>query len=309
MTPSKRIEPRSTVDFSASASPAAIALGIALAIAPTWARAEIQVRGTPQAVVVEVQNATVEEVLVALTDTFNVQLRSAADLDKRLTGTYEGTLQQAVSHILKGYDFVVKSDQSGLEITLLGAGKPKAVVGARPATKLAEAAPAAAPTPTATADDADHPVLVPSSGGPTPPVEVAQGPFRRRGPPVLLPVPCRRSGSRSGPVPCRRSGRRPGPVPCPHRCRSNRTRHRPYQRPRRQLRHPRCRPPPRRLHRRRSLHPKRAFNGPKLHDALGMSAKQFDDFYRENFIKPYIVKGKGSLPPPTGAKCRVVGSN
>jgi hypothetical protein len=137
MTPSKCIAPRSAADFFAGASLAVIAFGLALAIAPTWARAETQVHGTPGAVVVEVQDATVEEVLVALTNTFKVQLRSAANLNKRLTGTYEGTLQQAVSRILKGYDFVVKSDQSGLEITLLGAGNPQAVVGARSSDAVA----------------------------------------------------------------------------------------------------------------------------------------------------------------------------
>jgi hypothetical protein len=196
MTPSKWIEPRSTVDFWASASPAAIALGIALAIAPTWARAEIQVRGTPQAVVVEVQNATVEEILVALTDTFNVQLRSAADLDKRLTGTYEGTLQQAVSHILKGYDFVVKSDQSALEITLLGAGKPKpwSAHGRRPnwrkrLRRLLRPRPQRRTTPTTPCSCRARADQRCQSRSP-------RDRFRRRGPSVLLPVPYRRSCSR-----------------------------------------------------------------------------------------------------------------
>jgi hypothetical protein len=188
--------PRNTTDFSVATPFAAIALGIALVITPTSARADIQVRGTPEAVLVEAQNATVEEILVALTDSFKVQSRSAANLDKRLTGTYEGTLLQAVSRILKGYDFVVKSGQSGLEITLLGAGKPVAVVGARSATKSAEAAPAAAPTPTTTADNPDHPVHVPSSGGPDAPDWVTQGPV-----PVLGAAPG------PGPMPP------PGPVP------------------------------------------------------------------------------------------------
>jgi hypothetical protein len=203
MTPLKSIALRKMADLSAS--PAAIALGLALAIAPTWARAETHVRGTPQAVVVEAQNATVEEILVALTDTFKVEFRSAANLDKRLTGTYEGTLQQAVSHILKGYDFVVKSGHAGLEITLLGAGKPLAVVGTRPATKSAEATAAVGPTPTATADNADHPVPVPSSGGPTPPIRVAQGPAPVPTPPA--------AGAAPSPVPQLGTGPAPSPMP------------------------------------------------------------------------------------------------
>jgi hypothetical protein len=208
MTPLTCFALRKTADFAGAASPAAIALGIALAIAPTWARAETQVHGTPQAVVVEAQNATIEEILVALTDTFKVQFKSAANLDKRLTGTYQGTLQQAVSHILKGYDFVVKSGQAGLEITLLGAGKPVAVVGARPATRTAEAAPVTSPqpTPTATADGADHPVPVPTSGGPTPPIKVAQGP---------APVPTPPAPGTTAPAPMPQVGSGPAPSPTP----------------------------------------------------------------------------------------------
>jgi hypothetical protein len=155
------------------------ALGIALAIVPISARAETKVRGTPQAVVVEAANAPVEEVLVALTDNFNVRFLSAANLDKRLTGTYRGTLQQALSHILKGYDIVVRSSQvGGLEVTLRGAGKPMAVVGGRP---------------------------VPRSGGPTPPVRTALG-----SPPVpTLPA----AGPTPSPVPQIGSGPAPSPTP------------------------------------------------------------------------------------------------
>jgi hypothetical protein len=153
------------------------AIGIALAIVPISARAETKVRGTPQGVVVEAANAPVEEVLVALTDNFNVRFLSAANLDKRLTGTYRGTLQQVLSHILKGYDIVVKSSHAGgLEITLRGAAKPMAVVGGRP---------------------------VPSSGGPTPPIRTALG-----SPPVpTLPA----AGPAPSPVP--QIG--PGPAPSP----------------------------------------------------------------------------------------------
>ncbi len=133
---------------------AAIALVIALAMIPTCVRAEIKVRGTPQAVVVEAQNASVEEVLIALTDTFKVRFRSAANLNKRLTGTYQGTLRQAVSRILKGYHFAARSGPAGLEITLHGAGTPVDVAAARATTRPAEAAAARHP-PIGAVDTAD----------------------------------------------------------------------------------------------------------------------------------------------------------
>jgi SPOR domain len=172
--------------------PAAIALGIALATVPICVRAETKVRGTPQAILVEAQNASVEEVLVALTDTFKVRFRSAAKLDKRLTGTYQGTLPQAVSRILKGYNFAMKSGPAGLEVTLLGAGAPVDVVGARAATRPAEA-PAAQQPPIAAVDSDDRPVpmAIQGLGGRTP-----------------VPVPTRAADAPS-PVP--QLG--PGPVP------------------------------------------------------------------------------------------------
>ena len=144
---------RRTANVSVMPS-AAIGLVIALAMIPICVRAEIKVRGTPQAVVVEAQNASVEEVLIALTDTFKVRFRSAANLNKRLTGTYQGTLRQAVSRILKGYHFAARSGPAGLEITLHGAGAPVDVAAARATTRPAEAAPARHP-PIGAVDTAD----------------------------------------------------------------------------------------------------------------------------------------------------------
>jgi hypothetical protein len=166
------------------------------------------VRGTSQAVVIEAQNATVEEVLVALTDTFKVQFRSAANLDKRLTGTYEGTLQQAVSRILKGYDFVVKSSEARLEITLLGAGKPAAIVGTPPAPKSAGAAPAVGLALNAAADNTGHPAPMPNS------VKVAEGAVPTLRPSAEGPVPTPRP-SGSGPMPQVGPSVGSGPMPSP----------------------------------------------------------------------------------------------
>jgi hypothetical protein len=120
----------------------AIVLGVGLAVAglavaPTSAFAEARVRGNPNAVSVEAKDASVEEILVALTDAFDVHFRSSANLDKRLTGTYEGTLQQVVTRLLRGYNFVMKSGEQGIEVTLLGTGKTVAVGGTSSTAKVA----------------------------------------------------------------------------------------------------------------------------------------------------------------------------
>jgi hypothetical protein len=126
---------------------AAIALGIAVTVVPRWAFAGTEVRGNQNAVHVEAQDASVEEVLTALTKAFNVHFRSSADLDKRLTGTYEGTLNQVLTRVLGGYNSVVKSGEKGLEVTLLGSAKTLAVIGT-PSTlkRVDETAPVSAST-------------------------------------------------------------------------------------------------------------------------------------------------------------------
>jgi hypothetical protein len=192
---------------SLSGAAAAIALGAALALAPTWALAEIQVRGTPKAVSVQAENASIEELLVALTNTFDVQFRSSANLEKRLTGTYEGTLQQVLSRILGGYDFVVKFREKGLEITLLGAGNTITLVGASHAFQPVQQRTEAAAEQPFTADHAVRPAPVASSGGPTPTIKVAEGPPRV---PVAVPP-----GSASAPVPVPERGSGPAPLPTP----------------------------------------------------------------------------------------------
>jgi hypothetical protein len=51
---------------------AVIMFGSALAIAPTPVRAEVQVRGSPEAVRIEAQNVSVEEILAALSRAFDM---------------------------------------------------------------------------------------------------------------------------------------------------------------------------------------------------------------------------------------------
>jgi hypothetical protein len=99
---------------------AAILLGVVLATAPTSAFAEVQVHGTPDAVSIEANNTSVDDVLAALGTAFDVHYRSSANLEKRLNETYEGPLQRVMKRILNGYSFVVKTGDGGIEVTVIG---------------------------------------------------------------------------------------------------------------------------------------------------------------------------------------------
>jgi hypothetical protein len=82
--------------------------------------AEIQVSGSPEAVTIEARDASVEEVLATLSRTFDMDYHSSIDLDKRLDGTYVGPLSQVVTRILEGYNFVLRTDNGSIFVTVVG---------------------------------------------------------------------------------------------------------------------------------------------------------------------------------------------
>src|SRR5260370_23486577 len=88
---------------------AAIVLGVAVTIAPAPVLAEIQVRGSPEAVTIEARDTSVEQILAALSRAFDMDYQSSVDLDKTLYGTYVGPLSRVLTCILQGYNFVLKT--------------------------------------------------------------------------------------------------------------------------------------------------------------------------------------------------------
>jgi hypothetical protein len=202
-----------------------MALAAMLAIAPTSLLAEAQVQGSAEAVRIETQNSSIEEVLAALGNAFDVRYRSSANLAKQLSGTYEGSLQRVVARVLEGYDFVLRNNKGKIEITVLGtrnAAAPAAVAStASPAVKATPSNPPAssAPAPTKpTEQPASTPPPSPPSSTAT---KVAEGPqplpfsdpakFAEMSP-VAAPMP----GPMPGPAPIPEApGEAPVPVPLP----------------------------------------------------------------------------------------------
>jgi hypothetical protein len=92
------------------------------------ARADIRISGEPDAVRIEAHDAPVDEVMVALRESFGLHYHSPASLSRRVTGTYEGSLQRVLARLLDGYDFVMKTDSEGVEVWVYGAVKSGAAV-------------------------------------------------------------------------------------------------------------------------------------------------------------------------------------
>ena len=113
----------------------AATLAVLLAVAPTAALAIAEVSGSPQEVSIKAQNSSIEEILSALSREFHIQYHSSANLEKHLTGTYQGSLQRVLMRILEGHNFIVKANNGQIEVTIFGTQTA-------PGTAIAAATPA-----------------------------------------------------------------------------------------------------------------------------------------------------------------------
>ena len=137
--------------------------GAALAMAPTFTLAEAQVRGTPKAVAIEAKDTSVEEILAALSGAFDLHYRSSANLEKRLNGNYEGSLQSVMKHVLEGYSYIVKTGDGGIHVTVLDTSKTAPTAGASPSFRAVGRPAGAIPAPFSPATAAAEPPVIPAS--------------------------------------------------------------------------------------------------------------------------------------------------
>jgi hypothetical protein len=70
--------------------------------------------------VIEAKDATVREVLDALSKSQKLQIETSA-LAGNVTGTYSGPLQRVLLRLLNGYDVVIRSSPAGLKLTVFSA--------------------------------------------------------------------------------------------------------------------------------------------------------------------------------------------
>ena len=99
----------------------------AFVLAAASARADVQVQGDPAAVHMEASQAPRSEILAALGSAFGLRYRTAVPLDGTFTGTHAGSLGYVLSRVLDGYNYVVKSDGSAIEVIVVGARGSRAV--------------------------------------------------------------------------------------------------------------------------------------------------------------------------------------
>lgn len=194
-----------------------VALAIALVV-PVVASASARVSGSAQSVAVDAQNSSIKEILSVLSKQLNLRVRSSVELDRQAAGTYQGSLSHVVARLLEGYNFIIKTNERGVEVTVLGgqnnpstvhaSGMPATQVsvpvlsttsrGGKPPSSRATAQtlyPATSPasgSPSSAAPDRSNQHKPSDSATPAPLLNIAEGSIR-------IPVP--NSSHEGGPVP------------------------------------------------------------------------------------------------------------
>jgi hypothetical protein len=97
-----------------------VALFCGLTLGAMPARATVSVQGDATSVQVIADQATVSEVLNAISSTLGLRYDTKANLDSLIGGTYRGSLDNVLWRILRGYNFVIKRHDAAFYLLVVG---------------------------------------------------------------------------------------------------------------------------------------------------------------------------------------------
>jgi hypothetical protein len=80
--------------------------------------ASLHVAGDAAAVQLDVRKTTLNDVLSALSGSFDVSYSSKIALTELRDGTYQGSLRQVIARVLDGYDYAIRQERSKLDVTV-----------------------------------------------------------------------------------------------------------------------------------------------------------------------------------------------
>lgn len=90
-------------------------------------RADVRIQGDSGALQIDASQSSIAEVLASLGPNFNVRYRTSISLQEPFNGTYAGPLERVISQVLNGYNYVVKKNQAGIELIIIGKRGERAV--------------------------------------------------------------------------------------------------------------------------------------------------------------------------------------
>jgi hypothetical protein len=95
-----------------------VALSCLLNVGPAFALTDIQ--GAADDLRVKAEDATIVEILDALSGRFKFTYTVRSHSGRTLNGTYSGTLSETLARVLDGNDYIVASSVNSLDIVVLG---------------------------------------------------------------------------------------------------------------------------------------------------------------------------------------------
>jgi uncharacterized membrane protein YqgA involved in biofilm formation len=105
--------------------------------------AEVRLSGTQDRVVLETNNAPIDEIVAALRTAFGIEVTLAGTTLRKFTGTYSGPVRQIFSRLFAGEDYIFHTTSDGVIIVLLGHDAPDTA--ARAALRPYSSSPPSAP--------------------------------------------------------------------------------------------------------------------------------------------------------------------
>ena len=121
-----------------------VSVGVTLLAPPVRGAARIE--GGIESLTVEARDASLAEVLSALSARFKVQVRAPELSDQRVDGSFHGPLRWVLARLLAGRNYIAKYSDDAVEIVVLGPAGPSAKAAA-PTGSSAKAAAMAQPPP------------------------------------------------------------------------------------------------------------------------------------------------------------------
>jgi hypothetical protein len=128
-----------------------------LIMTPAPALAAAEVRGQPANMQLHAQNASIREVLDALSSEFKLTYQLPPNIGRKVSGLYSGTLRQVLTRVLDGNDYIVEVSDGSIKVVVLGASGKSAVASAGPVVVPAGPVIAPAGPAPATSDNAATP--------------------------------------------------------------------------------------------------------------------------------------------------------
>ncbi len=106
-------------DIALPCRPQLADIGLAGTPRPGVTGASLCLQGKPSAILLDVRQTAIAQVLLALSAAYKISYRSSVPLSEIRDGKYEGSLGYVISRVLDGYNYAIKRESSNFEIIIL----------------------------------------------------------------------------------------------------------------------------------------------------------------------------------------------